>query len=126
DAAVAVGRHAVLDVHGEVGELLLVVAEETVALALADDQPVLDGPDRLRLVALLVLPGALDHPAVEILAVEQVAVLVGGRPQAGGEEQQCDRSPASAVHRYTPPGERRTWGAVPPPRTVAAVMMLPG
>src|SRR5262249_48616858 len=61
-------------------------------------QAVLDGPDRFRLVAVLVVLGALDHPAVEVLAVEQVAVVVGGRPRAGGKEQQDGRSPASALH----------------------------
>src|SRR5262249_18599137 len=87
DAAVALGRHAVFDVEREVGELLLAVAQEAKALAVADKESVADAPHRA-IVAVLVLEvlGALDDPAVEVSAVEQVGGLVSA---AGQKHQQA-------------------------------------
>src|SRR5262249_21275758 len=85
--------HSIFYVQREVGELLLLVAQEAVTARRghARQQAVLDDPDGFHLVAVLELLGALDDPAVEVLAVEHFLGVVGGPQRRTGAEEQEQR-----------------------------------
>src|SRR5207244_2524707 len=87
---------AVLDAQGEVAERLPVEAEEAEALARANDSAVLDTPERL---AVPVGLRSIDDPAVEVLAVEQIAIRLG--PEHGHGHAQEHHEPDRAAHHQS-------------------------
>ena len=73
--AVAPGGHAKLDMEYEVGERAPVVPQESESLTRADEMPILDRPDRQRSAVLHKLSDPLGHPAVQILAIEELDLV---------------------------------------------------